>query len=74
MLDVQTSRALKRLFDHGGQHRPVDARLTVTDARQLVANGLADAVYAPKLTLTAAGLAALPAALTMLAATQERGR
>lgn len=73
MLDVQLSRALKRLFDHGGQHRPVDAKLTVADARRLVADGLADAVYAPKLTLTVNGLAAIPAALALLAAA-GRGR
>lgn len=67
-IDIDLARALRRLYDCGGQRRPVDAKLSVSNMRRLVQLGWAEAVEAPKLSLTVAGLEAMPAALALLAA------
>lgn len=67
-IDIALARALAKLSDAGGQSNPVDARLTVRDASRLVQCGWAEAIDAPKLMLTAAGVDALGACLAVLKA------
>ena len=67
-IDAALARALVKLSDAGGQAFPVDARLTVRDATRLVQRGWAEAVDAPKLILTAAGVEALASCLVVLRA------
>lgn len=74
LLDLDLARSLRRLADYGGQSRPVDARLSVAAMRRLVQTGWAESVDPPKLILTAAGLAALPDALTLIAAAPVAAR
>lgn len=67
-LTLALARALTRLADHGGQSRPTDAQLSVLEARTLVVRGLAEAIDAPKLILTATGVEALAQAAAILQA------
>lgn len=73
-LDLDLARALRRLYDFGASRQPVDARLPVSTMRRLVQAGLAESIDPPKLIITAAGLAAMPAALALLAAAPGQTR